>query len=38
MKIRHARARTPLRATSTGNFRVFVCEAFFGVVGRQNGH
>ena len=32
------RARTRLRATSMRNFRVFVCDAFFGVVGRQNGH
>jgi hypothetical protein len=27
-----------LRTTLMRNFRVFVCDAFFGVVGRQNGH
>jgi hypothetical protein len=33
-----ARVRATLRATSTGNFLEFVCDVFFGVVGRQNGH
>jgi len=33
-----ARARATLRATSPGIFREFICNAFFDVVGRQNGH
>jgi hypothetical protein len=33
-----ARVRATLRSTSMRNFREFVRDVFFGVVGRQNGH